>query len=172
MSRRNWPEIHDFDKWPVYGHAECLIYFLIKVLSARIQLDWPWFPEWAYAGIFAVAVRFQNQEQFWISHQKNQFFCFFKILKNELVRYGQKRCFVNFIKDLMVLLLDQWRPNNGTHVYRTRRTPNPWLATTTQGWYPRLINAELVLRCIGTRTNIPWRDLILSVNISTLGRLR
>ena len=25
---------------------------------------------WAYAGIFPVAVRIQNQDQFWISHQK------------------------------------------------------------------------------------------------------
>ena len=25
-----------------------------------------------HAGIFAVAVQFQNQDQFWISHQKNQ----------------------------------------------------------------------------------------------------
>ena len=37
-----------------------------------IQLDWPWTVEWAYAGIFAVAVRIQNQGQFCISHKKNQ----------------------------------------------------------------------------------------------------
>ena len=35
-----------------------------------VQLDWPWIAEWAYAGIFAVAVRFQNQDQFLVSHQK------------------------------------------------------------------------------------------------------
>ncbi len=30
-----------------------------------------WISEWAYAaGIFAVAVRFQNQDKFWISHIK------------------------------------------------------------------------------------------------------
>ena len=38
--------------------------------DAGIQLDWPWTAEWAYTGIFAVAVRIQNQDQFWISHQK------------------------------------------------------------------------------------------------------
>ena len=38
--------------------------------------------EWAYAGIFAVAVRIQNQDQFWISRQKNQgSFLFFRKVK-------------------------------------------------------------------------------------------
>ena len=35
-----------------------------------LQLDWPWIAGWAYAGIFAVAVQIQNQDQFWISRQK------------------------------------------------------------------------------------------------------
>ena len=54
-----------------------------------LQLDWPWTAEWAYAGIFAVSVRFQNQDQFWVSHQTNLvwFFCFFfKKSKNDLAR--------------------------------------------------------------------------------------
>ena len=53
-----------------------------------LQLDWPWILEWAYASIFAVAVRIQNQDQFWISHQKirDHFFNFFEKSKNELVR--------------------------------------------------------------------------------------
>ena len=29
-----------------------------------IQLDWPWIAEWAYAGIFAVAFRFQTKTIF------------------------------------------------------------------------------------------------------------
>ena len=50
--------------------------FSIIVQESVIQLDWPWIAEWAYAGIFAVAVRFQNQDQYWISHQKSGFFIF------------------------------------------------------------------------------------------------
>ena len=51
-----------------------------------LQLDWPCSAEWAYAGIFAVAVRFQNQDQFWISPKKIRGrFYFFKKSKNELV---------------------------------------------------------------------------------------
>ena len=36
----------------------------------KIQLDWLAIANWAYAGIFAVDVCFQNQDQFWIPHQK------------------------------------------------------------------------------------------------------
>ena len=32
--------------------------------KTRIQLDWPWIAEWAYAGIFAVAIWFHHQDQF------------------------------------------------------------------------------------------------------------
>ena len=39
----------------------------MDISTTVLQLDWPWIAEWAYAGIFAVAVRIQNQEQFWIS---------------------------------------------------------------------------------------------------------
>ena len=59
------------------------------VIQGIVQLDWPWIAEWAYAGIFAVAARFQNQDQFWISRQRNQglfFFRFSEKSKNELVR--------------------------------------------------------------------------------------
>ena len=54
--------------------------------SISLQLGWQWIAEWAYVGIFAVAVRIQNQDQFWISCQKNQglFFNFLEKLKNEL----------------------------------------------------------------------------------------
>ena len=35
-----------------------------------LRLDWPSVADWAYASIFAMAVRFQNQDhQFWISHK-------------------------------------------------------------------------------------------------------
>ena len=73
----------------------CVI--LLKFMNSNdgddVQLDWPWIAEWAYAGIFAVAVRFQNQDHFWISHQKNQghFFIFSKSQK--MSPYGQKWCF-------------------------------------------------------------------------------
>ena len=42
------------------------------ITTKNIQLDWPRIAEWAYAGIFAVAVQVQKQDQFWISHQKKQ----------------------------------------------------------------------------------------------------
>ena len=42
--------------------------YVLLVLAVIVQLDWPWIAEWAYAGIFAVAVRFQNKDQFWIPH--------------------------------------------------------------------------------------------------------
>ena len=60
----------------------------LNIILLNIQLDWPWIVEWAYTSIFAVSVRIQNQDQFWISHQKNQelFGLFFEKSKNELVR--------------------------------------------------------------------------------------
>ena len=45
---------------------------LIHLLGEILQLDWPWIAEWAYADIFVVTVRIQNQGQFWISHQKSR----------------------------------------------------------------------------------------------------
>ena len=61
-----------------------------------IQLDWPWIAEWAYAGIFAVAVQFQNQDDFWISHQKNQgsFFSIFFSKSWKMSSYGKKTMFL------------------------------------------------------------------------------
>ena len=57
-----------------------------------LQLDWPWIAVWANAGIFAVAVRFQNQDQFWVSHKKNQgSFFFSEKSKNELVQPKKKK---------------------------------------------------------------------------------
>ena len=53
-----------------------------------VQLDWPSIADWAYAGIFAVAVRFQNQDQFWIPQPKLHGACilgFFKKSQNEVV---------------------------------------------------------------------------------------
>ena len=59
----------------------------MQAADVHIQLDWPCIAEWAYAGIFAVAVQCQNQDQFWISRQTNRgvFYLFIKS-KNELVR--------------------------------------------------------------------------------------
>ena len=64
-------------------------YVAFNGILARLschKLDWPWIAEWAYAGIFAVVVRFQNQDQFWISHQKIRGHIFSEKSKNELVQ--------------------------------------------------------------------------------------
>ena len=55
---------------------------VLLALENILQLDWPWIAERAYAGIFAVAVQFQNQDKFWISRQKNQRSFFSKNIKN------------------------------------------------------------------------------------------
>ena len=65
-----------------------MIIGVVVVTVVIVQLDWLRIAEWAYAGIFAVAVRFQNQDQFWIPHQKLHVACvldFFDISKNKLV---------------------------------------------------------------------------------------
>ena len=54
-----------------------------------VQLDWPSIVGWAYASIFAVAVRFQIQDQFWILWPQLHAACILDFLeksKNELVR--------------------------------------------------------------------------------------
>ena len=56
--------------------------------SASLQLDWIAIADKAYRGMFAVAVRFQNQDQFWIPHQKLHRACnldFSEKSQNELV---------------------------------------------------------------------------------------
>ena len=52
-----------------FGHISSLIYVLHP---HYMQLGWLAIAEWAYAGIFAVTVQFQNQDKFWIPHQKLQ----------------------------------------------------------------------------------------------------
>ena len=63
-----------------------------------IQLDWPYVAGWAYASIFAVAVRFQIHDQFWIPRPKLHGTCtldfFSKIQK--MSPYGRKWCFWRF----------------------------------------------------------------------------
>ena len=63
-----------YSKYLRYAH-----YFWVQ-LNLGIQLDWPWFAEWAYAGIFAVAVRIQNQDQFGFLIKKSRvaFLIFFR----------------------------------------------------------------------------------------------
>ena len=65
--------------------------FLIIVVcvSDGIQLDWSSIAGWDYASIFAVAVRFLIQDQFWIPQSKLHEACifdFFEKSKNELAR--------------------------------------------------------------------------------------
>ena len=56
--------------------------------ALAVQLDWPWITEWAYAGIFTADVRFQNQDEFWVSHEKIRVF-FFSFLKSQkMSSYG------------------------------------------------------------------------------------
>ena len=61
---------------------------ILLQIILTIQLDWLAIADWAYAGIFAVAVRFQNQDQFWIPRQKLHWACildFFEKSQNEHV---------------------------------------------------------------------------------------
>ena len=67
------------------------------VLHFIVQLDWPWIAEWAYAGIFAVAIRFQNQGQSWISHKKSGV-VFFSSEKGFLVVSVLTASLKNFVK--------------------------------------------------------------------------
>ena len=52
--------------------------------TAGLAMD---YTEWTYNGMIAVAARFQNQDQFWIAHQKigGHFFNLFEKSKNKLV---------------------------------------------------------------------------------------
>ena len=64
-----------------------LITNLAYVSCKMVQLNWPWIVEWAYSGIFAVAVQFQNKDQFLDSSAKIHGACildFFKKSQNEL----------------------------------------------------------------------------------------
>ena len=54
--------------------ASCL--FVPKYLLNYSWIDWPSIAGWAYACIFAVAVRFQIRDQFWISQPKLHVACF------------------------------------------------------------------------------------------------
>ena len=75
---------------------------LIQKHLSYATLDWPWIAEWAYAGIFTVAVRIQNQDQFWISHQKirGRFFIFSKSKKR--ARTAKNDVFGNFSENSIV----------------------------------------------------------------------
>ena len=50
----------------------------LSEINVTLQLDWSGIAEWACAGIFDAAARFQNQDQFWISHQKPEVIFFNK----------------------------------------------------------------------------------------------
>ena len=56
---------------PLSYLKHCVKCSLHHIIKTNLQLDWPWIAGWAYVGIFAVAVLFQHQDQFWISRQKN-----------------------------------------------------------------------------------------------------
>ena len=51
--------------------------FTAGASSVYIQLDWQAIALLAYASTFAVAIWFQNKDQFWIFHQKLHDACFF-----------------------------------------------------------------------------------------------
>ena len=70
-----------------------------------IQLDWPSIAGWAYASIFAVVVRFQIRDQFWVPQPKLHRACildFFEKSKNELVR--PKMVFLAILAKNMIVL--------------------------------------------------------------------
>ena len=48
-----------------------------------LQLDWPSIAGWAYASIFAVTVRFQIRDQFWIPQPKLRGACILEFLEDE-----------------------------------------------------------------------------------------
>ena len=61
-----------------YREAACKKIKTLQSMEAwEAQLDWPSTADWAYASIFAVAVRFQNQDQFWIPRPKLHGACIF-----------------------------------------------------------------------------------------------
>ena len=70
-----------------------------------LQLDWPWTAEWAYAGIFAVAVQFQNQGHFGflVKTYRGLFLNFFG--KSHMSSYGEKWCFWQFRKKCDSLII-------------------------------------------------------------------
>ena len=58
-----------------------------NVIIFLLQLDWLATADWAYADIFAIIVRFQNHDRFWIRHQKLHRVCmsdYFEKPQNEL----------------------------------------------------------------------------------------
>ena len=62
---------------------------LVLIVLIKLQLDWPSIAGCVYAGMFAVAIRFQIRDQFWISQPKLNVACFldlFEKSKDELVR--------------------------------------------------------------------------------------
>ena len=88
-----------------------------------VQLDWPWIAEWAYAGIFALAIRLQNQDQFWISHKKirGRYYIFFEKSKNEPVR--PKMVFLAILAKFRLIFdnSDIEEISQNTSVYRVRK---------------------------------------------------
>ena len=84
--QRNWPEGYWWQVWELgqvsasSGACDWSRFMVLGYLSGMLechcwevgepqvpQLDWLRIAEWACAGIFAVTVRFQNQDRFWIS---------------------------------------------------------------------------------------------------------
>ena len=77
--------------------------YLLNNVTPLIQLDWPGIAEWIYADMFAVAVRFQNQDQFWVYHKTSgTVFYFFEKSTNELIQ-PKNDVFGDFSENLIVL---------------------------------------------------------------------
>ena len=105
--KRSWPNLKDriyvkisneitgsfrrYARFKLGWFYQKVAYVVLSLCPQQIRLDWSWIAEWAYAHIFAVAVRFQNQDQFWISHQKNQgsFFLIFSLKSRKMSSYGR-----------------------------------------------------------------------------------
>ena len=133
-------------------------------MEISVHLDWLRVVEQPCAGIFTVAVQYQNQDQFWISHQKNQgsFFIFSKSQK--MSSYGQKRCFWRFQRKF-----DRFPIIAICKRFCNIRAYNLFVVTSLKNFVINrsivLVNAcTLVFRSISIDTNFDERDQFLSKN--------
>ena len=84
----------------MYSDRGLFLHYIRDIL----QVDWPWIAEWGYADIFAVAIKVQNQDQFWVSHQKINGRFFLILSKSQkMSSYGQNGVLDNFNENSIVL---------------------------------------------------------------------
>ena len=98
---------------PVYRvlHFDFVSQKLVQVAVNYLQLDWPAIAPWAYASTFAVAVWFQNKDQFWIPPPKLHEACFFSIFRKteKTSLQGRFLCFLAILAKKMMVF---WYPRH------------------------------------------------------------